>query len=169
LQGSTFIRALCVSALFVPVSACVDAPITPEHLEADGTLRNAPLEQAAFSARDHRVPQRAVQLSAVLAAQAEGPIEDASQFAADVGAVHLHVRVDGEFDPRAVVIRWTHDDVSVDVPGFLAPTHEMSRAASSAVAPGETGQWTVEIIVPPTEIDQEPPVLFRREFEIVPP
>jgi hypothetical protein len=151
------------------VLACVDAPITPDHLEADGTLRPATHEQAAFSARDRLVPQQAVHLSAVLAAQSEGALEDASSFGANVGAVHLHLRVDGVVNPRPVVFRWTYDEISVEVPGILAPAEALSLAASYPIDRDQMGLWIVEVLGTPDAADEEAPVLYQREFEVVPP
>jgi hypothetical protein len=161
--------------LLVPIVgtlACVDAPITRDQLEANGRLRPATHEQAAFSARERLVPQQAVHLSAVLAAQSEGALEDASSFAADVGAVHLHLRVDGWFDPRPVVFRWTYDEVSVEVPGILAPAETLSLAASYPIDRDQTGTWMVEVLGTPEGPDapsEAVPVLYQREFEVVPP
>jgi len=151
------------------VFACVDAPITPDQLEPDGKLKAATHEQAAFSARDHLVPQQAVHLSAVLAAQSEGALEDASSFAANAGAVHLHLRVDGVFEPRPVVFRWTHDEISVEVPGILAPAEALSLAASYPIDRDQTGPWMVEVLGTPDAANGEAPVLYQREFEVVPP
>jgi hypothetical protein len=158
--------------IFAPlwgVLSCVDAPITPDQLEADGKLKAAPHEQAAFSARDRLVPQQAVRLSAVLAAQSEGALEDASAFAANVGAVHLHLRVDGAFAPRPVVFRWTYDEISVEVPGILAPAETLSLAASYPIDRDQNGTWMVEVLGTPDSADEEAPVLYQREFEVVPP
>lgn len=148
------------------IGGCVDAPITPDHLEADGQLRAVPAGQAAFSARDRVVPRQAVQLSAVLAAQAEGALADTNEFSADARSVHLHLRADSVFTPRPVIFRWTHDDVAVEVPGVLAPTTSLSLAASYPIDPELVGPWRVEVLEIPESEDQPAVILFQRDFEV---
>jgi hypothetical protein len=145
---------------------CVDAPITPDQLEADGQLRSGP-SQSAFSARDRPVAQT-VSVSAVLAAQPAGALEDRTAFSADVGEVHLHLRADGLMTARPVVFRWTHDDLSVLVPGMLAPTITLDRATSFEIGPDQVGTWLVEVLDQPALPEEEPRVLFQREFQITP-
>lgn len=168
-MGASSSRKTLLLVPVVGVLACVDAPITRDQLEADGRLRPATHEQAAFSARERLVPQQAVHLSAVLAAQSEGALEDASSFAADVGAVHLHLRVDGVFAPRPVVFRWTYDEISVEVPGILAPAEALSLAASYPIDRNHSGKWMVEVLGTPDAADGQAPVLYQREFEVAPP
>lgn len=154
---------LALAAVLVP--ACVDAPITPDQLEADGQLRAPALEQLAFSAQDRSATQRAGRISAVLAAEAEGPLEDANRFPVDVGMVNLHLRADGIDGPRPVVFRWTHRGNAALVNGTLSPGDTLALANSFPIDPERTGTWTVEILGAPTSGEQ-PAVLFEREFEI---
>ncbi|MCH9688729.1 MAG: hypothetical protein K0V04_45275 [Deltaproteobacteria bacterium] len=148
---------------------CVDAPITPDQLEADGQLRSGALEQSAFSARETTTPQRAAQISAVLAAEAEGPLEDAKRFPADVGQVNLHLRADGLDGARPVVFRWTHRGDAALMNGTLASGDTLSLATSFPIDPERTGPWTVEILGAPSDSGEKPVVLFEREFEIFVP
>lgn len=150
---------------------CVDAPITADQLEADGRLRSggAKHEQAAFSADERGELQAVVQVSAVLAAQAEGALEDRNEFPAEVGTVHLHLRADGLLEPRPVVYRWTHDDLSVMVPGMLAPSDSLSLGTSFDIDPELAGHWEVEVLSRPEHPGDEPRVLFQREFEVARP
>ena len=84
------IVALAPLAFFTLMgSGCADEPITADQLQADGQLRASSLEQSAFSAQERTTTRRAAQISAVLAAQAEGPLADSNRFDADVGEVHL--------------------------------------------------------------------------------
>src|SRR5690606_3897217 len=89
------------------VGICAD-PLTPAHLEADGQLHAVPMEQGAFAARPQEQSQAAIQMTAVLATQAEGPLADAATFPADVGAVFLHLRADRLATTRPVTFVWTH-------------------------------------------------------------
>ncbi len=148
------------------LSGCVDAPITPDQLESDGMLRSGGRAQAAFSAQERAVVQPVVQVSAVLAAEAEGALEDRSEFSADVTEVHLHLRADGLLAPRPVVYRWTHDDVSVLIPGMLAPTGALTLASSSEISPDQVGKWEVEVLTEPLAPGEPPQVLVHREFEV---
>jgi hypothetical protein len=148
------------------LGACADAPITPDQLQPDGTLRPLGHAQAEFSAADRQQVQRAVQVSAVLAAEADGPLEDRSEFPADVGTIYLHVRADGLLQSRAVLYRWTHGDLSVLEPGSLAPTDALSLGTRFDIDPELHGHWEVEVLTE-SETPHEPPrVLFHREFEV---
>lgn len=149
-------------------SACVDAPITPDQLEADGQLRAPALKQSAFSAQSQPTTQQAARISAVLAAEAEGPLEDANRFPADVGEVNLHLRADGIDGERPVVFRWTHRGDAALVQGTLLPGDTLARATSLPIDPERTGPWKVEILGAPVD-GGEPIVLFERSFEIFVP
>jgi hypothetical protein len=149
-------------------TGCVDAPITPDQLEPSGRLRSQ-AGQSAFSAQDRAVVQQAVQVSAVLTADAKGPLEDTRAFATNVGTVHLHVRADGLLAPRPVVYRWTHDDISVMVAGMLAPSPSMSLGSSFEIGADQEGQWEVEVLVQPDAPGESPRVLLHRQFEVVTP
>ncbi|MEX1362320.1 MAG: hypothetical protein AB1Z98_04295 [Nannocystaceae bacterium] len=164
---------VALAALFaVPcaflATACVDAPITPDQLEADGQLRAAPLEQSAFSAQERVATQRAAQISAVLAAQADGPLEDSIRFPADVGEINLHLRADGIEGERPVLFRWTHRGDAAVVPGTLTPGDTLARSTSFHIDPERTGPWKVEILGAAAG-GSEPVVLFERSFEIFVP
>lgn len=156
---------LALAAVLVP--ACVDAPITPDQLQANGQLRNAPLEQSAFSAQDSISTLRAARISAVLAAEAEGPLNDAVRFPADVGQVNLHLRADGIDGPRPVVFRWTHRGQVTLADGILNPGDTLALAASAPIDPKRTGAWKIEVLDPSTS--DEPVVLFEREFDVFVP
>ena len=160
---------LALAAVLLP--ACVDAPITPDQLEADGQLRAPGQQHAAFSARDQDTPQQAAraQISAVLAAQAEGPLSDASRFPADIGQINLHLRADGIEGPRPVVFRWTHRGDAAVVHGTLTPGDTLALATSFPIDPERTGPWKVEILGSASFAGQEPPVLFERSFEVFVP
>lgn len=157
---------LALVAMLVP--ACVDAPITPDQLEPDGQLRAPALEQSAFSAQERDTTQRAANISAVLAAQAQGPLADANRFPADVGQINLHLRADGIDGPRPVVFRWTHRGNAALVNGVLSPGDTLALANSFPIDPERIGTWRVEILGASTSGD-EPAVLFEREFEVFVP
>ena len=156
-------------------ASCADAPIEAENLRPDGQLRPSAYQQAGFVAAEAPRAQRAVAVSAVLAAQPHGPLEDALSFPADVGAVHLHLRADGLERPRPVLVRWTSpadgDTASPrteEILAVLAPGRALSLAASHRVEPEQAGTWTVEVLGLP--LDGEPaPVLFSRSFQIEAP
>lgn len=164
----TLVGTLSGALLALLGTACVDAPITPDQLEADGQLRAPALKQSAFSAQDRSTTQRAAQISAVLASEAEGPLEDAKRFPTDVGEINLHLRADGIDGERPVMFRWTHRGDSALVPGTLRPGDTLARATSFHIDPERTGPWTVEILGAPVG-GGEPVVLFERSFEIFVP
>jgi len=148
------------------LSACADAPITSDQLEADGVLRDV-RDQAAFSASP-AAPQRAsfVQLSAVLAAEQSGALRDADRFASDVGTVHLHLRADGLPSTRPVSFRWIHGDTAIIERGSLSDGRRLALASSVAVAPHQVGPWRVEVLAEPADSGEPPEVIFTREFVI---
>lgn len=164
----TFFRLAPLALAAVLVPACVDAPITPDQLESNGQLRNPPLEQSAFSAQGSSTTQRAAQISAVLAAEANGPLEDAVSFPADVGQVNLHLRADGIDGPRPVVFRWTHRGSATLVEGVLAPGDTLALATSFAIDPKHAGPWKVEMLGS-AAAGEELVVLFEREFDVFVP
>ena len=158
------------------LGACVDAPITADQLQADGTLRGGyaggGVQQAAFSAEPQKIAQ-AVRVSAVLASQAEGPLEDRAEFSAGVGTVYLHVRADGLLSSRRVIYRWRHGDFVVEVPGTLLSTDALMLGTSFDIAPEQSGHWEVDVLVdaaqgqaPGQGPGSEPQVLFHREFVV---
>jgi len=153
-------------SLAVVTGGCVDAPITPAQLEDNGRLRPRGNEQAAFSAQRSPGIRRAVQVSAVLAAEDSGPLEDRNTFSADVETIHLHVRADGLLESRNVEYRWTHPDLTISFDGELGPEDAMSLGASLDIDPELVGHWEVEVLSKPEDPAQGSRVLFRREFEI---
>lgn len=157
---------LALAAVLLP--ACVDAPVTPDQLEANGQLRNPALEQSAFSAQGSTATQRAAQISAVLAAEADGPLDDSVRFPADVGQVNLHLRADGIDGPRPVVFRWTHRGQAALVEGTLTPGDTLALATSFPIDPSLTGPWRVEVLGH-AATGEEPVVLFEREFDVFVP
>lgn len=158
---------LLIAAVLLAVG-CVDAPITPEHILPDGQLR-ADFDQAGFSVKAEPAALQAVQIAAVLAAQADGPLEDAAKFSAEGGQVHLHLRADRLLEPRPVLFVWTHGDLREEVPGVLAPTTTLALAASHPLDPEQRGMWRVEVFSVAT--DGSAPsggeLLFSREFEVL--
>lgn len=157
---------LLAFALLFP--ACVDAPITEAHLAPDGQLR-ANAEQSSFSARPRVSAGQAVQVAAVLAAQSDGPLEDAAEFMADVGAVHLHLRADSLMEPRPVTFVWTHAGTREEVAGVLAPTTTLTLAASHPIAPDQPdqkGRWEIEVFSSDAT-GGAGELLFRREFLVL--
>ncbi len=161
------VRTLSLAlALLLP--ACVDAPITEAHIAPDGQLR-ANLEQSSFSARPQVSAGQAVQVASVLAAQADGPLEDAAQFSRDVGAVHLHLRADSLMESRPVLFVWTHAGSREEVQGVLAPTTKLTLAASHPISPDaadQAGPWQVEVYSADAA-GQAGELLFRREFLVL--
>jgi len=165
----TACQVSCVRTVFLALAlvlpACVDAPITEAHLAPDGQLR-AGLEQSSFSARPQASSRQAVQVAAVLAAQAEGALEDAAEFSASAGAVHLHLRADSLMEPRPVTFVWTHADSREEVQGVLAPTTTLTLAASHPISPDSTGRWEVEVYAADAA-GAAGELLFRREFLVL--
>jgi hypothetical protein len=160
------IRNCVLLAAGLLVGACVDAPITPGQLEEDGTLRPRGHEQSAFSAHRAANVRQAIQVSAVLAEEDSGPLEDRNVFSSQVQTIHLHVRADGLLEPRPVEYRWTHPDLSVSFDGELGPSDSMSLGASLDIDPELVGHWEVEVLTKPEEPGEAPRVLFHREFEV---
>jgi len=158
------VRTLFVAlALLLP--ACVDAPITEAHIAPDGQLR-AGLEQSAFSAMPSTSARQAVQVAAVLAAQPTGALEDAAEFPASAGAVHLHLRADSLMESRPVTFVWTHADSREVVQGVLAPTTTLTLAASHPISPDSAGKWEVEVYAADAA-GTAGELLFRREFLVL--
>lgn len=154
-----------MSLVCLALSACADAPITPDQLEADGVLRGA-RAQAGFSVgRGAQQSANVVQLSSVLAVAAEGALQDSDRFSAEVGQIHLHVRADGLDTARSVSFRWIHGDQAVVVPGELVSGGALRYAASIDVRPHQVGPWRVEVVA--DDVRGEPPeVLYSREFTV---
>lgn len=147
------------------MSACADAPITPDQLQADGVLMGA-RAQAGFSiGRGATQSANVVQLSTVLAVSSEGALQDADRFSAEVGQIHLHVRADGLDTARSVSFRWIHGDQAVIVPGELVSVGSMQHAASVDVRPHQVGPWRVEVVADDVR-GEAPEVLYSREFTV---
>lgn len=128
------------------------------------------VQQAAFAAEDGQVAQF-VRVSAVLAAQADGALEDRAQFDPSVGTVYLHVRADGLLDARRVTFRWRHDGITTEIPGTLQASDAMALGASFDIAPEQTGHWEVDVLAEPSAGEapnDQPRVLFHREFVVGP-
>ncbi len=131
------------------------------------------MQQASLSAEPGQVAQ-AVRVSAVLASQAEGPLEDRAEFGANVGTVYLHVRADGLASSRRVVYRWRHGDFVVETPGTLLSSDKLTLGTRFDIAPEQSGHWEVDVLEDrPSDGTQpagtEPRVLFHREFVVQAP
>ncbi|MFV8750308.1 hypothetical protein ACNOYE_07135 [Nannocystaceae bacterium ST9] len=164
--------------LTLATAACADAPITAADLQSNGELRQG--TQHVHSAETAAVTQRAshLRVTGVLAAQADGPLEDATRFSDEVEAIHLHLRVEDIAEPRPVTFVWTHDGVTRETLGFLQPSETLSLAASLPLVLDEreaapmvepmTGTWKVEVFSTsgPSLVETRS-LLFEREFEIL--
>ena len=153
-------------ALIAP-AGCVDAPLTPAHLDSDGQLHGARMEQGAFHAEAADRRQEAVQIAAVLAAQPEGPLSDAAAFTPEVGEIYLHLRADRLTSARPVTFVWTRGETREEIEGVLAPSPTLAMAASHRIDPAEVGPWRVEIFGEPLA-DGTRPLLFERAFVVQP-
>lgn len=153
-------------ALFAVMSlqACVDAPITEAHMTPDGQLASYG-PQSPFAAQPSGTRGQAVQVAAVLATQADGPLEDAAVFPAEAEMVHLHLRADSLMEARSVTYVWTHAGTRDEVPGVLAPTPTLTLAASHPLGPDQRGLWEVEVYGSDPAGGRE--LLFRREFQVL--
>ncbi len=158
--------ALTLGLALTALPACVDAPIDSEHLQPNGELRQSVYKRAGFTPDEG--PQQVRRISAVLAAQSDGALEDSQSFDARVGTVHLHLRADSLVRARTVIFRWTHKDISEEVLGVLVPSKALSLAASHTIGRRELGPWTVEVLGVPTA-GEAPPILYERTFEITRP
>lgn len=154
------------ASLTVLLTGCVDAPLQPAHLGADGQLSATHMEQSAISAEQFQVARQVVNVTAVLAAQESGALEDADAFSPDVGAVHLHLRADGLTTTRPVTFVWTHGEERDELAGVLAPSRALTRVSSRSITPEQTGAWTVEVFESATT-DSERKLLFTREFQVL--
>jgi hypothetical protein len=192
------VRTLLIAAAFILMSAgCADAPITAADLQDDGQLREQQADQQSVHAASsiHRPSARAqvaehLRVTGLVAAEAEGPLEDATRFSLDSTAIHLHLRADGLDEPRPVTFVWLHGDQRRETLGFLQPSETISPVASLPLARYvEEGFATVSpAMVPGPEIDPEAlaaslagpwkvevystdangrSLVFEREFEIL--
>ncbi len=129
-------------------AACMDTPITPAHLGDNGKLRNHNWEQSLISAEamrptTHRASRLA--LTAVLAAEDGGALEDRAVFTHSIGEVFLHMRADGLDRPREVTFVWSYGDQQRTTTGFLHPSQTVSLASSHTIKAGQLGDWRVEV------------------------
>ena len=180
--------AAAALALFSTV-ACADAPITAADLQADGQLRQrSSSQQSVHASSDTNRPkaQRAehLQVTGLLAAQAEGPLEDANRFSVEGEAIYLHLRADDLSEPRPVTFVWIHGDERRETMGFLQPVETIALAASVALdrplqrpevdepVPARNefdpianvGSWTVQVYS--TDANGRS-LVFEREFEVL--
>lgn len=184
--------SLLLFGFMLMASACADAPITAADLQSNGELLQGtqldsvghPAHASVHSTAERSdVTQRAAHLhvTGLLAAQADGPLEDATRFSAEVEAIHLHLRADDISEPRPVTFVWTHSsqmgDVTRETLGFLQPTETLSLAASLPVLPATesaareplptAGAWKVQVFSTGPGLGQPRSLLFEREFEVL--
>ncbi len=159
-------KPLLIIALSGLLSACVDAPLQPAHLAADGQLHGLMPMEHAIPASASTTPRRVVSFNAVVAAQKQGALEDAVVFPHEIGEVHLHVRADGLDSVRPVTFVWIHDDVREEQEGVLAPASALARVASRKIAADQTGWWRVEVYAEPDEAGTRE-LLVKREFQVL--
>jgi hypothetical protein len=189
------VRTLLIAAAFILMSAgCADAPITAADLQDDGQLREQQADQQSVHAASsiHRPSARAqvaehLRVTGLVAAEADGPLEDATRFSLDSAAIHLHLRADGLDEPRPVTFVWLHGDQRRETLGFLQPSETISPVASlplaryleegfavpqtaelepdpAALAASLAGPWKVEVYS--TDANGRS-LVFEREFEIL--
>jgi hypothetical protein len=130
-------------------------------------------------------------VTGLVAAEADGPLEDATRFSLDSEAIHLHLRADGLDEPRPVTFVWLHGDQRRETLGFLQPSETIAPVASlplarfveegaeagfapaavagiepdpAAVAASLAGPWKVEVYS--TDASGRS-LVFAREFEIL--
>lgn len=159
---------MLVTAPLLGLAACVDAPITPAQLEADGQLRHD-AGQAVFGA-EQRAPNRQraerLQLTAVLAGVGEGPLEDKARFVlGEDESIHLHLRADKLEESRPVTFTWIHGEDRLETMGFLKPTETLKPYARHELSPEDAGEWTVQV----HSGGPFGAVVYEREFEVVAP
>jgi hypothetical protein len=185
LQAPVRILPLAAIAL-VLTAACADAPITAADIQADGQLRSSSPSQQSVHAASEREPkaQRAehLRVTGLLAAQADGPLEDATRFSSASEAIYLHLRPDDLSEPRPVTFVWIHGEHRRETMGFLQPAETISLAASlplgrylegaemASELVGDdgvpTGEWKVEVYSTDTNGRN---LVFERKFEVFEP
>jgi hypothetical protein len=133
--------ALLAAAFILMSAGCADAPITAADLQDDGQLREQVDQQRVHAASSsiHQPPARAqiaehLRVTGLVAAEADGPLEDATRFSLDSVAIHLHLRADGLDEPRPVTFVWLHGDQRRETLGFLQPSETISPVASLPLA-----------------------------------
>lgn len=134
-------RSSFLAAAFILMSAgCADAPITAADLQDDGQLREQADQQSVHASSSiHQPPTRAqvaehLRVTGLVAAEADGPLEDATRFSIDSEAIHLHLRADGLDEPRPVTFVWLHGEQRRETMGFLQPSETISPVASLPLA-----------------------------------
>jgi hypothetical protein len=126
-------------------------------------------------------------VTGLLAAQADGPLEDATRFSLESEAIYLHLRADDLAEPRPVTFVWTHGEHRRETMGFLQPAETITLAASLPLARyadtgadaelaelgvealdgwAATGEWKVEVYSTDTTGRS---LVFERNFEVVEP
>jgi hypothetical protein len=154
-RTSLIAAAIVVSGFFT--AACADAPITAADLQADGQLREQPADsqQSVHAASETNLPKAQVaerlQVTGLVAAQADGPLEDATRFALDSESIYLHLRADGLTQPRPVTFVWLHGDQRRETMGFLQPSETLSLAASLPLA--RYVEEGMAVTLPPDQVD----------------
>ncbi|HLT40424.1 MAG TPA: hypothetical protein VK034_29295 [Enhygromyxa sp.] len=171
-------------------AACADAPITAADIQADGQLRQtaSPSQQSVHAASEREPKLQTAEhlrVTGLLAAQADGPLEDATRFSLESEAIYLHLRVDDLNEPRPVTFVWTRGEHRRETMGFLQPAETISLAASLPLAQyadtesvlelvGEwavanqwtaIGEWKLEVY----STDSHRSLLFERDFEVIEP
>ena len=170
-------RYLSTSALFAFLSTaaltaltgCVDAPLQPAHLAPDGQLRGVQMEQSARLSAQPMTANR-VNLTAVLAAQEFGALEDSTLFPHRVEDVHLHLRAAGLTANRPVTFVWSHGEERFEIRGVIAPSRALALASSRSITHEDIGVWTIEVYegddpLPATGADER--LLLRRDFQVL--
>jgi len=182
------IVAALVLGAFMIAAGCADAPITAADLQDDGQLREQAGQQQSVHAASVQQPKAQVaehlRVTGIVAAVADGPLEDATRFSLDAESIHLHLRADGLDEPRPVTFVWLHGDQRRETLGFLQPSETISPVASFPLA-----RYVEEgLALPPSEDEFDPASLlgpwkvevystdatgrslvFEREFEILDP
>jgi hypothetical protein len=190
-RTSLIAAVIMISGVFT--AACADAPITAADVQADGQLRQqqADSQQSVHAATETNRPKARVaerlQVTGLVAAQADGPLEDATRFALDSESIYLHLRADGLTQPRPVTFVWLHGDQRRETMGFLQPSETLSLAASLPLARfveegmavalpnqlaeqtepdplAQAGVWKVEVY---GADPSGPNLVFEREFEVL--
>lgn len=169
--GSLAVPMFLLGFVGVGLSACVDVPITDAQLQADGQLRPDAGAVAIFSADTRAVPQNAqhIAVSAVLAPQAEGGLEDRASF--EVGgregdeSVHLHLRGDGVSETLPLTIAWTSARGELIAESTrLSPSETMELAATRPMSRDDAGTWRVQVFA---DLAGGQLLLAEREFEVL--
>ena len=159
-------RSSLLLTLLAPLAlaaGCVDAPITSAQLQADGSLAAGSAQQLFETSEAEPAPQVAqtLQLTAVLAAESEGALEDRKEYLlGEHTRIHLHLRADGLEEARPVKFVWTHQTGADGLPavdeegkllepietmGFLTSSETLEMAASREVTEADVGTWQVEV------------------------